>query len=386
MKRKIFISLIISFITVLAYNVQALAEIDLTRVTNNAYEDSSPCVKGNYLVWQGHVNGHWQIFLYDIENGGTTQITNNDYNNINPEIDGENVVWYGACNQGEIFLYNITSGETTQITSGTNVDSFPRMANGRVVWTSVPPPPGSITGEISLYDIEEEQQQQLTYNAQDDVSPRINREFVVWLRIDEDDTTLFVYDLFNGEITEAPEDFIWEDNPQTDGDLTVSMRNDGLDWEIIVHENGENGFDQITNNDFNDRDPCISGNNIVWVGGEGNGSEIYLATYAAGEDSGATVVAGEDSDATVAAAEDSDATVTAEYSGDFDGEGKVDGSDLTKFVQNVPALFKFTQKFVRTYRARSLDLYRVRSDQRKRLIKTRTLRGPVPLFRQDHIM
>ena len=333
MKRKIFISLIISFIIVLAYNVQALAETDITRVTTNSHEDSFPCVKDNYLVWQGHVNGHWQIFLYNIEDGGTTQITNNNHDSIAPQTDGEYVVWFGAGNQGgEIFLYNISNGVTTQITSDTNVDSPPRIANGLVVWTSHEVIGSIKPGEIILYDIGAlaGQQQQLTYNNLDDVSPKINSQFVVWLQIDGDDNSaLFVHDLSNGNTTEVPENFIWEDNPQTDGYLTVSMWNDGSDWEIIVRKDGENGFDQITDNTVNDRSPRISVDNIAWVGGEGNNSEIYLATYAAAEY----------------------AAAGAGCPGNHDVDSDVDGSDLAKFAQgcscNVP-LSKFAENFGRT--------------------------------------
>ncbi|MEA1932846.1 MAG: hypothetical protein U9N60_00185 [Thermodesulfobacteriota bacterium] len=319
MKRKIFISLIISFIIVLAYNVQARAEIDITRITTNSYEDSFPCVKDNSLVWQGHVNGHWQIFLYNIEDGRTTRITNNNYDSIAPRTDGEYVVWFGACNQGgEVFQYNIATGQTTKITNDTNVDSPPRIASGRVVWASHVVGDSVVEpGEINLFEIGGSSVQ-LTTNSLDDCSTQINSQFVVWLQIDENDnSTLFWYPLPDGSAEPAPEDFIWKDSPQTDGDLTVSMRNDGSDWEIIVSKDGENGFDQVTDNTINDRDPCISGNNIAWMGGEGKDSEIYLATYAA-----------------------------AVCYGDFDKDGDVDGSDLAGFVHG--NLSKFAENFGKT--------------------------------------
>ena len=137
MKRKLLISLIISFITVLGLNVSAQADTTITQVTSNSCEDSFPQIKGNYVVWQGYVDNDWEIFLYDIDTGLDSQITNNDYNDISPRTDGEYVVWFGACNQGgEIFVYDINSGITTRITNDANVDSPPRIADGRVVWTS----------------------------------------------------------------------------------------------------------------------------------------------------------------------------------------------------------------------------------------------------------
>ena len=164
MKRKLFISLIISFITVLAYNVQAQAGTDITQVTDNAYEDSFPCINGDYLVWQAYVDGDWDVFLYDIKTKkNPIQInSNNSYNDISPQTDGEYVVWFGATtNQDEkiireIFLYEISSRSITQITSDTdsysNVYSPPQIAYGRVVWTShhYNEDPGSIEPGSSL--------------------------------------------------------------------------------------------------------------------------------------------------------------------------------------------------------------------------------------------
>ena len=330
MKIKIFISLIISFIIVLAYNVQVQAETDITQVTSNDYEDSFPCINGDSLVWQGLMNGHWQIFLYDIEHGGTTQITNTNYDNIAPRTDGNYVVWFGACNQGgEIFQYNIATGQTTKITNDTNVDSPPQIASGRVVWESHVVGDFVKPGEINLFEIGGSSVQ-LTTNSLDDCSPKINSEAVVWVQTDEDgNSALIVYNLPTGPDEPAPENFIWENNPQTDGYLTVSMWNDGSDWEIIVRKDGENGFDQITDNTVNDRYPRISGDNIAWMGGEGKDSEIYLATYAAAEY----------------------AAAGAGCPVDFDKDSDVDGSDLATFAQgsgcNVP-LSKFAENFGRT--------------------------------------
>jgi beta propeller repeat protein len=278
MKRKLLISFIISFITVLGLNVSAQADTTTTQVTSNSYEDSMPQIKGDYLVWQGHVNGHWQIFLYNIENEEATRITNNNYDSISPRTDGEYVVWFGACNQGgEVFQYNIATGETTKITNDSNVDSSPQIADGRVVWASHQVTDSVEPGEIKIYDINTGQHDQLTHTQQDDSSPRINSESVIWIQTDgADNSVLFIHDISQGTTQEAPEGFIWKDSPQTDGDLTVSMTNDG-DWEIIVRQDGQNGFEQVTNNNLDDRYPGISGNYITWMAGEGNSAEIYLA-------------------------------------------------------------------------------------------------------------
>ena len=35
-------------------------------------------------------------------------------------------------------------------------------------------------------------------------------------------------------------------------------------------------YTELKDNEIEDRSPCISGENIAWVGGEGNSAEIFL--------------------------------------------------------------------------------------------------------------
>jgi beta propeller repeat protein len=57
------------------------------------------------------------------------------------------------------------------------------------------------------------------------------------------------------------------------------MINDGNDWEITLSHNAQKEMEQITDNFTNDRYPRISGDNIVWMSGQGGDSEIYLASH-----------------------------------------------------------------------------------------------------------
>ncbi len=96
------------------------------------------------------------------------------------------------------------------------------------------------------------------------------------------DTTIFIHNLSSGVTIETPEGFVWDESPQTDGDLTVLTRYDGTDREVFVYDASFQTYEQITDNDLEDRYPRISGNNITWVGGEGQASEIFLASYVNG--------------------------------------------------------------------------------------------------------
>jgi beta propeller repeat protein len=261
--------------------LQTLAKAE--QVTQNVYEDSFPHISGNYMAWQGYVDGDWEIFVYDIAAGGPpVQVTNNDYDDISPQTDGSYVVWLGeSASGGDIFLYDISSGgPPTQITTDNNVDSSPQIANGRVVWTSHQVTTSVEPGEIFLYDILglPPKTKQLTYNTLDDSSPRINHESAIWLQSDAaGNTTIMIYNLAADETNTAPEAFVWEDGPQTDGSLMVFTKHDGLDREIFIRNVQLNTCDPITRNSIQDRYPCISGDYVAWVGGEGKAAEIYLS-------------------------------------------------------------------------------------------------------------
>ncbi|OEU77286.1 MAG: hypothetical protein BA872_01930 [Desulfobacterales bacterium C00003060] len=250
------------------------------QITKNSYEDSFPQIKGDYLVWQGHADGDWEIFLCDTATKGSPIfITHNDYDDISPQTDGNYVVWLGYSHSGgEIFVYDILSGETTRVTDDDNVDSPPQIANGVVVWTSHKVTDSVEPGEIMLYDIATGVTEQLTMDALDDSGPRISSEAVIWVQTDEElGATIFIHDLGTGTTVEAPQDFVWENSPQTDGNLTVLARYDYRDREIFLYDTGLKVYEQITDNDLDDRYPRISGNKIVWIRGEGKASEIFFA-------------------------------------------------------------------------------------------------------------
>jgi beta propeller repeat protein len=282
MKSKLVAVLAILSIVTLGFSSLVQAK----QITNNSCEDTSPHIKGNCLVWQGFVAGDWEVFLYNIATGETVQITNNDYGDVSPQTDGDYVVWLGFSNSGgEIFLYDILNQTPTQITTDTNVDSPPKIANGLVVWAAQEVTTSVEPGDIFLYRTGIQQTEQLTFNEQDgnsdDSSPGINDAHVVWTQKNGSNTTLFLYDLPVGPSYQAPEGFVWQDSPQTDTDtnLTVYSRVVSNDREIFVRNTGLKAYEQITDNDFEDQSPRISGHNLAWVGGEDQASEIFLASF-----------------------------------------------------------------------------------------------------------
>lgn len=259
-----------------------VATADALQVTQNTYEDGFPSLKGNYLVWQGKSAGDWEIFLYNIGTQETVQITNNDYNDISPRTDGNCVVWVGYNNQGgEIFLYDITAQSTTQITNNSFVDNPPQIAAGRVVWTSFEVTDSVEPGDVYLYDIPLAAASCLSCgvdpeNTLDDTSPKISADQVMWVQTGGAGVIRLLYDIATNHTTQAPDGFVWQESPQTAGDVSVSTRHDGEDREIFVTSATLKATDQITDNSVEDRSPCISTTTVAWAQGEGPGSDIFV--------------------------------------------------------------------------------------------------------------
>ena len=300
-------------LSIILFGPVAWADTTISQVTNNPYEDSFPRIGGNYLVWQGYVGGDWEIFLYNIETGETSQITDNSYDDLSPRTDGNYIVWQGF-NDGEWDIFLWDGIEIQAISDRSAEDASPQIANGLIVWTSEPFGDDFVgPEEVMLYDAVTQTLTVLSAevdpgNTLDDSGPKINDEVVIWVQTDDQENmTLYMYDLGNVTITENPE-YVWRDSPQRDGNLSILTRHDGHDREILVYNSNSRTYHQITDNSLQDRYPSIGGNYvvstgdegeasgiyatitgnfIVWMGGQGEGSEIYLTFYqeeAAGTD------------------------------------------------------------------------------------------------------
>lgn len=266
------------------------ADSNVIQITSNAYDDVFPDIEGSCVVWQGRGNmaggvstdSDWEIFCYNTGTREIRQITDNDYDDVSPQTDGNYIVWQGLKDgEWDIFLWD---GDQSFFISDRNVeDTCPQTSSGLIAWDAEPFGENFAgPGEIVLYDIAASTKTTLSQrqevdpdNIFDDVSPQTNGTEVLWIQVDEEDNTrLFLYDHATGAITQ-PSGYPWKDNPQADGSLSVLSRFVGNDREIFVHNTRLSTYEQITDNDLQDRYPRISGGNIVWMAG----GEIFFAEY-----------------------------------------------------------------------------------------------------------
>ena len=213
---------------------------NLKSITHNLTNDYDYHVANDSIVFEVADDNDWEILVYnDTVGGDPLQLTNNLVDDrfadtyrvgtgVGTGIDpGEKIyiVWAGvdrAPGQSdyEIFLSEVYVTDT-----------------GLVPRTWIDPATGNPTTEI-----------QLTHNETDDKSPRVSGSHVTWWGVDEvvGDTEIFMYEI---DTTDDPS--VVEDIPVID-------------------------IDNISNNDYNDYDPVIDGDNVVWHSLVGQGTEIFL--------------------------------------------------------------------------------------------------------------
>lgn len=88
-------------------------------------------------------------------------------------------------------------------------------------------------------------------------------------------TELFVYNRSSRKTTQITDDTLADSDPRISGDNIVWIGDDGNDSEIFLHNTTTRITTQITDNKYPDNAPRIKGQVIVWVATKGD-SEIFL--------------------------------------------------------------------------------------------------------------
>jgi beta propeller repeat protein len=239
---------------------------DVTKLTNNNYDDYSPLISGNKVTWYGYPEfDDSEIYFYDGQK--ITRLTNNNSYEFPSDISGSNVVWSGYDgNDSEIYLYKGTN--TIQITDNNNYDYSPRVDGNKVVWYAY----NQDFTDSNVYLYDGTKTIQLTNNNTSAYGPEISGNNVVWYAYDGNDSEIYLY---NGtQAIQITNNDTPDYSPRIDGNKIVWSGYDGNDDEIYLYDGTQ--IIQLTNNDTYDYSPQISGNNVVWLGYDGNDSEIYL--------------------------------------------------------------------------------------------------------------
>ncbi len=99
-------------------------------LTSASYSHLHPVVSGEYVAWQGQIDGAGQIFIYDVLTNALTQITSAGTNQ-SPSIYGHTVAWESWIDdRWQIFYFD--GMQVSQITTDPNA-SVRASTNGQVI-------------------------------------------------------------------------------------------------------------------------------------------------------------------------------------------------------------------------------------------------------------
>jgi len=207
------------------------------RVVYSANNPLSPGYDQDIFLWNGIQN---------------IQITNNDVHDHWPSVSGDKIVWQ---NSNHIFMWDGVS--ITQIPfEGTAED--PAISGNNVVWSGLKT--GDSDYEIYMWDGVEISQ--ISNNGSNDYRPSIEGNKVVW----QGDN---IY-LWDGVTTRVIHHGVGNYPTISNGKIVWFVFD-----EIYLWDNGTEI--NISNNNFSDNSPVISGNRVVWYGNpSGAGNEIFM--------------------------------------------------------------------------------------------------------------
>lgn len=189
------------------------------QLTNNDREDAFPAkdLAGSRVVWQGMVDGRWQIFtaLMASDTPEVVQLTHGGENNFNPRTEGGVIAWQAWINNNwEVVLVKPHQGtprsiedrlpdeqialgvdgawDVQRVTTDVAHDMFPSVANGVVTWQKAE----NNGWSIYAYGIDSQVVTKISSGNAKSERPRFA---VVWDEDGADGRKLMSYDLATGE-------------------------------------------------------------------------------------------------------------------------------------------------------------------------------------------
>ncbi len=308
---------VLCILTILAVGATAFGQSwTVTQLTNNSSDDFDPQVSGNNVVWTGpNGSGYTNVFKYD--GNSITQLTNVNFDEAHARVSGDKVAWHRDEDPGpwlgaQIYLHDgaaiakLTVGEKNvqPVIYGANVvwkatvmdthilklhDGTSDRSVASVVWDQGETISGyKLSDSKLIYRVNvpgfwsrlhyQDIASQSTITLSDNATGQqaLSGVNVVWTEEDPNAPGAGNHEvmLYDGSTTTAlTNNSVEERNPQISGTNVVWEQWDGNDWEIILYDG--NSIAQLTNNAYDDTNPQIDGAFITWQGSDGSDTEIF---------------------------------------------------------------------------------------------------------------
>ena len=233
---------------------------DLQAITHNQTNDYDYHVSGDTIVFEVADENDWEILVYnDTVGGDPIALTDNDVEDRFAD------------------LYRVGTGLSGTIYAvWAGIDSNPGQTDYEIFLSEITVGPGGLTVGTPI---------QVTDNDTDDKSPRVSDSHVTWWGFDEvaGDQEIFMssfgYTTDTPPVFEVSEPVNISDNdyddfdPGIDGDRVVWHALVGQGTEIFLYDGSATR--RVTNNQLDNSAPQIDGNVIVWQGRHGVDLDIF---------------------------------------------------------------------------------------------------------------
>ncbi len=261
---------------------------DFVQITNNNHVDEAPAINAaGQIVWQSFNGRSFDIFTANADGTGVVRITNNQRNNWHPDIsDSGRIVWEAWDGEDyEIFSANADGTDIVQITNNSHGgglgprrdDVWPRInVHNRVVWS------GHDGNNFQIFSANADGTGlvKITNNNYQNEYPQISDGgMVVWHAwLSGNITEIYSANADGTNVRRLTANSVrdWWPQVNTRGDVIWMERTSAGDWELVMRYAGSNNNVFVTANSQHDQYPRIDDfGRIFWQGFDGNDWEIY---------------------------------------------------------------------------------------------------------------
>ena len=217
------------------------------------------------LCWRGRCGPDDTGEIFTLGAKGPIRLTDNNYDDKGPQIWGNHIVWEGQHNNAdwEIFRYT-PSLDVVQLTKDTLDDYRPAVSGSRILWAKEDPE-GDYGQETYFFDGIDEIVR-LTADRYMETDHDIDGTHLVW-GVFHGSGTVGDWEVHHKRGNDPVEQLTDNDyadlNPVVSGDRIAWIQYDENDYEVMYYD-GET-IRQLTDNDTDDEEVSISGERVVWV-------------------------------------------------------------------------------------------------------------------------
>ncbi|MEM7393882.1 MAG: hypothetical protein AAF492_16205, partial [Verrucomicrobiota bacterium] len=228
------------------------------RYTLDPRADEAANVKGSRIVWQKSAGEPFGREIMLLDGDTRLQLTTNLFQDVLPQLDNNHVVWHGYDGEDwDIFFYDIARRKKSRMTSNNHNDLYPRIWEGQVVWEARR---GTGRSGIFYQRAPGRRPRVLAFGDHPHRRPRIHGRGAVWQAHDGNDFEIFFHDLSSAKAVQVTDNDYDDFSPEISGEIVTWMAYAGSgEADIFVWSLSTSEPLRLTDNEVVDQHPKIAG-------------------------------------------------------------------------------------------------------------------------------